>query len=125
MRDLFYIFCLGLLFIVAGVRKSFHFTSTTNGISSRFLFRMFPTFIHQMITLAVILLEIAAPIGMMYGLYNKDYSQLGLISCVSLMAFTLLASILYHNPVDPSQRTAFLKNMAIIGGLGCALSFYQ
>ena len=125
MKNLFYIFCLGLLFVVAGIRKIFNFLPTSLGLSTKTIFSIFPTIIHKVIIMAVIAIEVLGPLGMLYGLYNNEYSHIGKLSCISLMIFTCLASIIYHNPIDPSQRTAFLKNLSIIGGLGCALSYYK
>ena len=125
MNPIFYIFCIGLIFIVAGIRKIFNFLPTTIGLSSRVVFNMLPSILHKLTIIGVIAVEILAPLGMLYGVYNSEYSHIGKLSCISLIAFTALASILYHNPVDPSQRTAFLKNLSIIGGLGCALSYYN
>jgi len=39
-----------------------------------------------------------------------------------LMIFTIITTILFHNPTDPAQLNNFLKNLAVIGALLIILS---
>lgn len=126
MLDLVYIICLVALFFLAGINKISGFSGTVKGLGSKPFFSLFPLFIHRLIILGVIALEILAPILMILAVLYPVYSVYGYYSCVGLIAFTIAANIVYHNfLVDPSQRMAFLKNLSIIGGLGCALRMYS
>lgn len=125
MMELLYIICLVAIFFLAGLNKVGGFKGTVKGLQGRMLFRNLPQFFSTLAIAAVVVLEIAAPILMVYGLYDTRYRAMGYYSCAGLLLFTVLATALYHNPlVEPSQKMAFLKNLSIIGGLGCALSYY-
>ena len=123
--NVIYIISLVMLFFVAGWSKVFRFSGNVSSLVSKPLFSLLPVLFSQLAMVIVVLIELIAPILMVYGILDTRYSQLGYMSCVSLILFTVAASILYHNPIDSSQRMAFLKNLSIIGGLGCALSLYH
>ena len=58
-----------------------------------------------------IAIEIVAPILILFNL-EKRFSYL------SLMAFCFLSALVFHSNVfDPSQMTAFLKNIALMSGI--------
>jgi len=126
MLDLVYIICIVTLFFLAGINKISGFSGTVKGLGTKPFFSLFPTFIHKLIILGVIALEIIAPIIMVIAAMYPLYSSYGYYSCVGLLLFTIAANVVYHNfLVVPSQRMAFLKNLSIIGGLGCALRIFS
>ena len=115
---------LVLLFVIAGVMKIPNYRSNVIGLTAKPIFNMLPVLLSELAIFAVILIEILAPLLMVYGLYNSDFSSIGYYSTVVLLLFTIAATALYHNPIDKSQRMAFLKNLSIIGGLGLATTLY-
>lgn len=59
----------------------------------------------------VIALEIAGGVAVLIGLYSR-------LAAVALALFTLAAAVLFHGDVgDRMQMIAFMKNVAITGGL--------
>jgi uncharacterized membrane protein YphA (DoxX/SURF4 family) len=70
-------------------------------------------------TYVVILLEIVAPIVIIYYLLTKQYKQYAVYSVWSLILFTIAATVIYHPP-DLSnyyKSIAFWANISLIGGL--------
>ena len=58
-----------------------------------------------------IAIEIVAPILILFNLERK-------YSYFSLMAFCFLSALVFHSNVsDPTQLTAFLKNIALMSGI--------
>lgn len=122
---LVYILCLVAIFFFAGVNKVNTFAISVKDLKTRQIFRYLPHIFSTLAIVTVVVLEILAPIFMIYGLHNSEYKIFGYYSCLGLIVFTILATLLYHNPLyDESQKIPFLKNISIIGGLGCALYYY-
>lgn len=66
-----------------------------------------------LLTILVLLIKILSPPMIIFG--NNITKNIGILS---LIIFTLLATIFFHNPyTNPDQLTNFLKNLSIIGGL--------
>ncbi len=58
-----------------------------------------------------IVIEIVAPILILFNLERR-------FSYYSLMAFCFLSALVFHSSVsDPTQLTAFLKNIALMSGI--------
>ena len=83
---------------------------------SHFWIKNLPLWFFKLAIAGVIVLLICAPSVMLYAVFNPKYRLFAKYACYALIAFTLLASLLYHMPTDPSQRINFMKNMSIIGG---------
>jgi uncharacterized membrane protein YphA (DoxX/SURF4 family) len=64
----------------------------------------------------VILLEIVGSYFIVYSAYTSKYKKQAYYSAYGLIAFTILASLLYHMPVTLNNH-ALYKNIAVIGGL--------
>ena len=107
---------IALLFVYAGVGKIMGFDGAVGYIGSSWL--PFP----MLMAIVAIIVEIPVALLYVYG-WKKD--------CMgwALIAFTALATIVFHNPwaggiFSAMTATMALKNIAIIGGvlatLGCA-----
>ena len=110
------------IFIVAGINKINGFDKTVAGFKSMMPknIKSLPLILFQLVILMVIVIEIVAPIVLVYMDVDESRTlpqEAHNWSIWILVAFTTLATILYHNPMDKSQMTNFLKNLAIIGGL--------
>lgn len=112
---------LGILFLVAGVNKIFNIQSTSKGLQSVTNLNNVPLFFFKIVIIAVIIIEILAPIIMTLYSGNMVSETLTKGAVISLIVFTILASFLYHSPLEASERISFMKNMSIVGGL---LAFY-
>jgi putative oxidoreductase len=117
--NILFILLLVLIFFIAGFNKIFSFDKTVNGLLHKPLFSSFPRFLSVLAIVIVIIIEIIAPIVIVYGSYDTRYSHYVKYGILSLILFTIMATLLYHNPfVDPKEKINFMKNLAIIGGLG-------
>jgi len=97
------------LFIISGVYSLiYNFDDFANAIASKEIpLAVFVAF-------AVLLFKIIAGLVILFS-QNDQYTKLAVIG---LIIFTILATILYHNPlVDKSQINPMLKNITVIGGL--------
>ena len=106
-----------IIFVFAGINKVFNIESTSQGLMNVSGLTFLPSILFQLAIVIVIILEIFAPlvvIGGEYNLFEKTYSRLAI---QSLIAFTILATMLYHSPFDSSQRIPFMKNLALLGGM--------
>lgn len=111
------ILCIMPLFFIAGMGKLFNINATATGLQNITGLSLLPFVLFQLTIIMVILLEVIAPLLVTLTgirLLPKEYAK---HSLVLLIVFTILATALYHPPTDPSQRTSFLKNMAVIGGM--------
>lgn len=65
----------------------------------------------QLLWLAAIVLELGAGVALLLGFRAR-------IAAAALIAFTLIASFIFHSDfADQIQQIMFMKNLAIIGGL--------
>ena len=77
------------------------------------------TEIYYLVILLVILLEILAPVIIVYHCITGEYTAYSNYAIVSLIIFTILATLLYH-PLDITnyyKSIPFWANISLIGGL--------
>jgi uncharacterized membrane protein YphA (DoxX/SURF4 family) len=80
----------------------------------------FPLVIAQLVILAVIALEIAAPTAIIAYLLTGLASLVPFfkLAVLALIAFTILATMIYHNPLKGRDKYyAFMSNVSAVGGL--------
>ncbi len=106
-----------LLFFLSGFGKISSFTETASKFSKKL---GFPFILAQLIILLVIILEIVGPLIIAAYLFT-GFSVLVpffQFSIWALAIFTILATILYHNPFqDKKNYYAFMSNLSTLGGL--------
>lgn len=101
---------LALMFVLAGISKLTGLAGVTGYIASRGL----P--MPAALAVATALLELVAGLALAIGFKTR-------IAAAALAAFTLLASLLFHNFwALPAEQVAvnqlmFMKNLAVVGGL--------
>ena len=117
MYILFYAFMILLMYFLAGVKKAMSFSSTVKGFQSIFFLQKMPSIFYDLTILGVILLEIFAPIVIMFSLYTNTHTWCAYYSSVGLAAFTVLANLIYHFPTNKGQYSSFMKNLTAIGSL--------
>lgn len=104
------------LFIVSGIDKIFNFNDTVSGLQTKMLFNNLPLILSQVAIIIAIILELASPILMLYGIM-KDDNKFVIAGSIGLIIFTVLANIFYHPLNNKTQVMPFIKNTAIVGGL--------
>ena len=79
-----------------------------------------PLIIAQLIISAVIALEIAAPTAIIAYMFTglASLSIFFKFAVLALIAFTILATLMYHNPLKGREKYyAFMSNVCAVGGL--------
>lgn len=109
---------INLLFFAAGIRKIGKFPVTVGGFMKR-MPNFFPLWMGKLIIVAVIVLEVVAPLVIVYSFKTKKYTNQAYVATMALFSFTVLATLLYHFPPTGSAYYPFMSNMATIGGLLC------
>jgi len=110
------ILCLCLLFVGSAIGKINNFQGTVKMLKNVFWIKNLPNWFFELSILGVIILLLTAPTVLVYAVFNPSYNLYAKYSCYSLIIFTILATLLFHFPTDPSQRINFMKNLSIIGG---------
>jgi uncharacterized membrane protein YphA (DoxX/SURF4 family) len=117
MELLIYSTMILFMYFVAGINKLLHFKNTVSGFKNMFILKKLPNLFYQFIIICVILLEIIAPIIIIYSIQTKHLENLACISSISLGIFTILATLIYHFPPKGSNYYAFMKNLTATGSL--------
>lgn len=107
---------LNLLFVASAYGKLNNFEATSKGLKGVFWIKGLPMWFFKLAISCVIVLLLVAPSIMVYAVFDSSKRVHAIYSCYALITFTVLATLLYHFPTDPSQRISFMKNLCIIGG---------
>lgn len=106
-----------LMFFLSGFEKIYRFPISTAKFSKKV---GLPLALGQLIIIAVIILELTAPMIIAAYTYSQSASLVPYfkLSVGALMAFTVLATALYHNPLKGRESYyAFMSNVSTLGGL--------
>ena len=112
-----YAFMIVLMYFLAGINKLQKFSGTVSSFKNMFFLKKLPNIFYQFIILFVIILEILAPIIILYSLQTNMYYNLAYISCIGLAGFTVLATLIYHFPPIGGEYYTFMKNLTATGSL--------
>jgi uncharacterized membrane protein YphA (DoxX/SURF4 family) len=97
---------LGGLFLIAGVNK---LNGGIDGVAGMISGAGFPAPVA--IAWLVAIFEVVAGAAIILGKYFKE-------AAILLAVFTFIITMIFHSPMDwAANSMAFLKNMAIVGGL--------
>lgn len=108
------VFMISLTFILSGYDKIVDFSNKVSGLHKKMLFNSLPLILSQLSMIIAIILELASPLLMVYGVM-KDDKRFVMAGAIGLIVFTVLANIFYH-PLS-TDMTGFIKNTSIVGGL--------
>lgn len=125
MKLLVYAFLILLMYFLAGINKATNFSATVKGFNNMFFLKNMPTIFYDFAILGVVLLEILAPIIIMFSLYTNTYTDYAYYSSIGLAIFTILATLIYHFPTKGSQYYAFMKNLTATGSLMLLSTFFE
>lgn len=106
-----------LMYFLAGINKARTFSQTVSGFKNMFFLKKLPNVFYQAAILGVIVLEIVAPMIIMYSLQTNMHNDLAYYSSVGLAVFTVLATLIYHFPPVGGEYYAFMKNLTATGSL--------
>ncbi len=106
---------INLLFFFSGFHKIKDFKQVTKGFMDK---THLPLILSKLIIIGVILLEIIAPfiisLSALTNSIKRIYTQ---IAILSLIVFTVLATLIYHFPPYGGNYYSFMSNLSTIGGL--------
>ena len=125
MKILFYASLILLMYFLSGINKAMNFSATVKGFHNMFFLKNMPTIFYDFAILGVVLLEILAPIVIMFSLYTNTYTDYAYYSSISLAIFTILATLIYHFPTKGGQYYAFMKNLTATGALMLLSTFFE
>lgn len=109
---------LTAMFFLSGFQKIITYTKTVDNFKEKMNINV-NTEIYHLVILLVILLEILAPVIIVYHCITGEYTAYSNYAIVSLIIFTILATLLYH-PLDITnyyKSIPFWANISLIGGL--------
>lgn len=96
---------IALIFVISGFGKLMDITGTAGYIASKGL--PFP----EVLAWIAMLVELLGGLMLIVGFQART-------AAVVILLFTVVTTVIFHPWwADPSQKIAFLKNLAIIGGL--------
>ena len=106
-----------LLFFLSGFEKVYTFSKTTMDFSDKTNISLV---LSKLVICVVILLEIIAPIIIVSYTFTESITLLPFFNpaLISLIVFTIVATIMYHNPLKNSKSYyEFITHLSILGGL--------
>ena len=106
-----------LMYFIAGINKFLNFNATVSGFKKMFFMKKLPNIFYQLVIILVVVLEIVAPIMILYSIQTQELSEMACLSSIGLAVFTVLATLIYHFPPKGANYYAFMKNLTATGGL--------
>jgi len=125
MMEVIIAFLITIMFFLSGIDKIKKFSGVTKSIQKKFIISTLPIWFYQLSLIFVILLEIFAPLIIVYSSVTYSLESLALYSCYALVVFTILATIMYHPPNKKKEYHYFMKNLSIVGGLLALAELYK
>jgi uncharacterized membrane protein YphA (DoxX/SURF4 family) len=109
---------LTVMFVFSGLNKINNFNSTATKIQNAFGLKV-PLSVYQIISVLVILLEVFAPIVIIYFFYTRKNKKYAYTASLALAIFTLVATVVYHPPhlTSYNKSIPFWANVSLFGGL--------
>jgi len=131
MNDYTYIFSVIVaMFFLSGCQKLMSVETTVSGLKKRMvLFNTdyFTDNIYTLIIVAAALWQILASVSIVYSsMHMYKYKHVGMLSAISLIVFTILATLIFHFPPTGMHYYAFISNVTTCGSLALiAYVFYS
>ena len=107
------------MFLVAGIDKILHFEKVVGGFKKRLPIEL-PDLLNRLAILIAIVIEIVAPLALVYAAYNfenPETRKYGVYSALALVVFTVAATLIYHFPPFGATYYPFMSNLSTVGGL--------
>ncbi len=98
--------CLSIIFLRSGITKIMDFSGTQEFMNANGI----PMALTGLLLAAAIIFELVGGLSVLLG-YKTRWGA------ILLILFLVPTTLIFHNPVDPKQMIAFLKNLGLIGGL--------
>ena len=115
MNKLISVNIMMIMFFLSGIDKVINFNKISNEFTTKIPIKI-PIQIAYLAIIIAIIIEITSPILINVGLIKKN-KRLVFYSTLSLIVFTILATLLYHFPPTGYHYYPFMSNLTTIGGL--------
>tara|TARA_B100000085_G_scaffold255240_1_gene254915 strand:- start:4528 stop:4935 length:408 start_codon:yes stop_codon:yes gene_type:complete len=125
MIEVLIAFLITIMFFISGINKIKNFSGVRKSIQKKFIVSTLPIIFYQIVLILVILLEILAPLIIVYSSITYTIETYAEIACYALVFFTIIATMMYHPPNKKKEYHYFMKNVSIVGGLLALSEFYK
>lgn len=106
-----------LLFFLSGFEKIYRFAHSTGKFAKKMSISLS---LAKLVISCVICLELIAPSIIAAYMFTRAFSLVPLfkLAVIALSIFTILATLMYHNPFKGQEKYyAFMSNVSTLGGL--------
>jgi uncharacterized membrane protein YphA (DoxX/SURF4 family) len=103
------------MYLISGYDKIMNVTGNATRLKNKTGLNL-PFTLFILAILIVIFLEIVGSASILYTSYTGKNKELAFYSTYGLIGFTILATLIYHMPIELNNHALF-KNIAITGGL--------
>lgn len=106
------------MFLLSGINKIYTFNDVVNGLKQKMQYD-FSENLYKVAIGIVIILEIIAPLIIIYYSITGKRRDEAYYSVIALIIFTILATLMYHFPdlYNYKKSIPFWANISLIGGL--------
>jgi uncharacterized membrane protein YphA (DoxX/SURF4 family) len=107
------------MFFLSGIQKIFAFDRTVESIGSKIGNIVNLKMVHQLLIIAVILIEVIAPVLVVSYFATRQNKTAAYYGVISLILFTIIVTAIYHPPNFSSymKSVPFWSNVSCLGGL--------
>lgn len=107
-----------IMFFLSGIHKIFNFNSTVDSLKSK-VTNNFDNYLYQLAIVIVIILEIVAPLIIIYHFLTETGRMFAIASIVGLIVFTIVVTWIYHPPdfTNYMKSLPFWSNTSLLAGL--------
>jgi len=107
--------CLVTVYLLSAVGKIQDISGPAKYLQSKLTF--LPIEICLFAIIMVIILQLLAPSFILFSAITNKAKSYAFISAIALIAFNILATVIFHFPPVGKEYLNFVKNLSITGGL--------
>ena len=104
-----------ILYLISGFSKILNFNMTLKFLKLKFPIKL-PNFLYTLSIVGVIILLTLGSLFLIYSIFTDKFKRMASYVIILFIVFTVIATLIFHWPVDKNQQIQFMKNLSIIGG---------
>jgi len=101
------------IFFIAGLQKVRGFEGTVSMIAEH----LGVDSLAKLVTILVIMLEMLAPLVILYAAITKKHYTYAYIASLVLAVFTLIVTFMFYYPLTSENQLMFMLHLSLAGGL--------
>lgn len=113
MKNTGLVVLLTAMYFLSGFNKIKNFQNVVDGFNNKINIGK----LAYIAIIIAILIELIAPIIMVYSTINHKFNNYARYATFSLVLFTILATLIYHFPPYANNYYPFMSNLTAIAGL--------